>query len=149
MYHTYSKGGGGRGTYCSYLLYYYKIFFGGGSSNCPFWLRLYNWNCRAISCPNPSQINKILIGNYVDLRWQRECGFGLAYHEHVQLDCQWLISNQYWWCRNVHQWGTRSLRSNNRCLKIRKYKETPSRGGPVWSRPNTLWRLSQKTFLQL
>ena len=54
-----------------------------------------------------------------------------------------------WWCQNVHQWGTRSLRLNNRCLKIRKYKETPSRGGPVWSRPNTLRRLSQKTFLQL
>ena len=32
---------------------------------------------------------------------------------------------------------------------MRKYKETPSRVGPVWSRPNTLRRLSQKTFLQL
>ena len=55
----------------------------------------------------------------------------------------------YWWCRNTHQWGTRSLRSNNRCLKIRKYKEKPSKGGPVWSRPNTLRRLSQKMFFQL
>ena len=36
--------------------------------------------------------------------------------------------NSSWWCRNVHQWGTRSLHSNNRCLKIRKCKETPSRG---------------------
>ena len=33
------------------------------------------------------------------------------------------------------------------CLKIRKYKETPSRVGPVWIRPNTLRRLSQKTFV--
>ena len=52
-----------------------------------------------------------------------------------------------WWCQNVHQWGTRSLRSNNRYLKIRKYKEKPSKGGPVWSRPNTLRRLSQKNVL--
>ena len=60
-----------------------------------------------------------------------------------------VLSYYSWWCQNVHQWGTRSLRSNNRCLKIRKYREKPSKGGPVWSRPNTLRRLSQKTLLQL
>ena len=31
----------------------------------------------------------------------------------------------------------------------RKVQKTPSKGGPVWSRPNTLRRLSQKAFLQL
>ena len=36
MYHTYSKGGGGRGTYCSYLLYYYKIFLGEVRAIAPF-----------------------------------------------------------------------------------------------------------------
>ena len=58
--------------------------------------------------------------------------------------------NGYWWSQNVHQWDTRSLRSDDRCLKIRKHKEKPSKGGgPVWSRPNTLRRFSQKTLLQL
>ena len=54
-----------------------------------------------------------------------------------------------WWCRNAHQWDARPLHSNNRCLKIGKCKKHLQKGGPVWSRPNTLRRLSQKTFLQL
>ena len=42
------------------------------------------------------------LANKQNLNWKlcgpkmaKRCGFGLAYHEHVQLDCQWLISNQY------------------------------------------------------
>ena len=33
-----------------------------------------------------------------------------------------------WWCRNAHQWDARPLHSNNRCLKIGKYKKAPSKG---------------------
>ena len=48
-----------------------------------------------------------------------------------------------WWCRNSHQWDVRSLRS--RVTYTWKENKNTLQKAPVWSRPNTLWRLSQKS----
>ena len=49
-----------------------------------------------------------------------------------------------WWCRNSHQWDARSLRS--RVTYTRKENKNTLQKAPVWSRPNTLRRLSPKSF---
>ena len=39
--------------------------------------------------------------------------------------------NWFWWCRNVHQWDARSLRSNNRCLQEITKQKHLQRGSGV------------------
>ena len=54
------------------------------------------------------------------------------------------LCNSNWWCRNSHQWDARSLRS--RVTYTQKENKNTLQKAPVWSRPNTLRRLSQKSF---
>ena len=47
-----------------------------------------------------------------------------------------------WWCRKSHQWDARSLHS--RVTYTREENKSTLQKAPVWSRPNTLRKLSQK-----
>ena len=55
-----------------------------------------------------------------------------------------LYGNTPWWWRNSHQWDARSLRP--RVTYTRRENKNTLQKAPVWSRPNTLRRLSQKPF---